>query len=1165
MSQITTNLSRSIGHNVTEEEKRSLANYLALKLSSSGLPAPSSALEQESDFISISNELLDSYRQKARLSADPYCSADRRIQNFIDKEFGDCNLNVPRLSVIQNTLQLDRHGMSRMLSIPFNGDQFISEHISSYRLPHQGVLHNPASDRRTTKGTFHIAQGGLPIPADKVSVPKHVFGNLLAAAFHEAPDELLELPYTSNCSQKQDRAKTWTSLLLRPIACPEVNGFIKEKRMEIRFFAPGSLVANADFLESIFGNAGNPDLLENDAALDSEHWTGTTGCIVLAPHIKNLTKKSLGLPHVSEATEEQKNSGMCWSDESELYHNGKPFKIVFRTSEGNCITILADNYFGYCKKEVKTMISMSCNFHGLCEEEHSGGALTTPCYNLGQEFHLKASTINSTDNTSVKQLAETFSSRIELKSPEEGGYGIDQKYPDRLVYVPIDSHFDAVAQTVTFNQGKNGINLRHGCYYMMPNGYVVYLHRKTDDDWCLVGMPAEPVYIHKPCTVSGGGKSELSKSISDSIVHRRFYVKDFEKDMDRVEELINYDYSNRFAPGKGYKDSRSILSSDRSLGSVIKLLNPSPSEFTDEYNKFLDNIPYNIKALVFLVKAKYKPEWGNDWRRQFSVEIVNGTLGNELKYHDRNVIASYLRVGFNKDHQWRIFKLRQDFFPAFKVQQEDDISASVTVPSASVPHTLRSTYKSSALKICNNCEYRFFQRPDDAVIRGFDKQAERDLSSGNSFISNFEAQSKKDAQRYKEDARNLHKWTPPIKDLVDKIEKSDQDKYWVSPAHTRVLADEGRSKNPRYLQDRQDLTEPFAVYLGEMSSRFSCKLSADKPLYFPVDAVLPGRRNNPPNRKTGIRSLAVYNPVHYQELPELFMDFVCCLTGKSPSTTGAGSEGALTKGPFNMLCATSDLNNALLSFILCGFDGFTSTAGYCGPNCRVDHDISLLVPEIWCRMSDSERSAQFLIENNYLERVKDFEYNGRTVKASRLGYRINRSFAKIFLGRIFDTPTTVFPPEMLQPESQDLDSFVDGVDNIVEAQERVARNYFTDTSVDYAIPPLKALLHIMAYGEYEGKDVSHPDVRRLFDRDYVLHSEWYEARLKAQQQADVERCQARIESLENCKACKFNDMSANLKIAEKLQNLKQRMEYIQSQEYVESLRGSFGRDIMFTG
>jgi hypothetical protein len=59
--------------------------------------------------------------------------------------------------------------------------------------------------------------------------------------------------------------------------------------------------------------------------------------------------------------------------------------------------------------------------------------------------------------------------------------------------------------------------------------------------------------------------------------------------------------------------------------------------------------------------------------------------------------------------------------------------------------------------------------------------------------------------------------------------------------------------------------------------------------------MLPGRRNNPP--APGIKPLAVYGPIHYQELPELFMDFIASLSGKSPSTTGAGSEGALTKGP----------------------------------------------------------------------------------------------------------------------------------------------------------------------------------------------------------------------------------------------------------------------------
>ena len=61
-------------------------------------------------------------------------------------------------------------------------------------------------------------------------------------------------------------------------------------------------------------------------------------------------------------------------------------------------------------------------------------------------------------------------------------------------------------------------------------------------------------------------------------------------------------------------------------------------------------------------------------------------------------------------------------------------------------------------------------------------------------------------------------------------------------------------------------------------------------MLWPVDAVLVGRRNNPAEPAANIRGLAVYNPIHYQELPELFMDFICSLTGKSPSTTGAGTR-----------------------------------------------------------------------------------------------------------------------------------------------------------------------------------------------------------------------------------------------------------------------------------
>src|SRR5205085_5256293 len=134
------------------------------------------------------------------------------------------------------------------------------------------------------------------------------------------PADSLVLPFTARRAQA---ARAFVSLLLRPIVCPEVPGFTPLKTMEVRFFAPGTLVSNLDFVESIFGNAGDPFLPENDAGLDVEHWTGHTGAVILAPHLTRVTKKDAGLPRWEDATERQRRDGMCWRDEAELYNEGK--------------------------------------------------------------------------------------------------------------------------------------------------------------------------------------------------------------------------------------------------------------------------------------------------------------------------------------------------------------------------------------------------------------------------------------------------------------------------------------------------------------------------------------------------------------------------------------------------------------------------------------------------------------------------------------------------------------------------------------------------------------------------------------------------------------------------------------------------------------------------
>ncbi len=170
---------------------------------------------------------------------------------------------------------------------------------------------------------------------------------------------------------------------------------------------------------------------------------------------------------------------------------------------------------------------------------------------------------------------------------------------------------------------------------------------------------------------------------------------------------------------------------------------------------------------------------------------------------------------------------------------------------------------------------------------------------------------------------------------------------------------------------------------------------------------------------------------------------------------------------------------------------------------RVDHDISLLIPEVWCRMDARERDPAFLIGEGHLEALVDFEHDGRPVLASRLGYRVTMKFARTFFGRVFDYPARVFDEAFLRPETQDLGAFVDGIHNITEAQQRVARQYSEDGSIEDACPPLRALLTVMAEGCYRGMDAHHPGLRGMFTRESLMGSDWYRERLEAKRGADA--------------------------------------------------------------
>ena len=249
---------------------------------------------------------------------------------------------------------------------------------------------------------------------------------------------------------------------------------------------------------------------------------------------------------------------------------------------------------------------------------------------------------------------------------------------------------------------------------------------------------------------------------------------------------------------------------------MIKLLTPSPSN-TDKYNAWLARIPERILSLVFIIKRIHQLEWEDNWRDHYTVDIINGEPGHALKADNRELVLSYLRVGRDTRGEWRTFQLRQAFIACDKIQMEDDITASIVVPTADLPNT-SPKYVSDSVKLTHNCEFRLFQRPDEAIHRGFDKQTEFDMAQPGCFMANFEPLEGEALRDVVEDVINIQAYTDPMRKLLKAANRENQ--IVVSSAHPRLINGKP-SANPRYLQLRPDLQAPFRKHVAQMGARLA--------------------------------------------------------------------------------------------------------------------------------------------------------------------------------------------------------------------------------------------------------------------------------------------------------------------------------------------------------
>src|SRR5262245_49252640 len=184
------------------QDRQRLIHIINLKLALLGLPGVPTP--GGSEFAEVTAALLKRHRETDRLLANYLCPADWRIQRWLDSYLRGLE---PPVRLPTRSFALDRCGLARALSLPPDRDEYTSEIVSTFRV-HQGILHNPKNDRRTTVGTIHLAEGGLPIPDDKQEVPRAAFAALLRRAFSPTTS-LLRLPFTA---AQEDQAGCFVSL-----------------------------------------------------------------------------------------------------------------------------------------------------------------------------------------------------------------------------------------------------------------------------------------------------------------------------------------------------------------------------------------------------------------------------------------------------------------------------------------------------------------------------------------------------------------------------------------------------------------------------------------------------------------------------------------------------------------------------------------------------------------------------------------------------------------------------------------------------------------------------------------------------------------------------------------------------------------------------------------
>ena len=399
--------------------------------------------------------------------------------------------------------------------------------------------------------------------------------------------------------------------------------------------------------------------------------------------------------------------------------------------------------------------------------------------------------------------------RVELK-PE--GYAVDRTIPTSSTSrkTPTSASAKAASRWPHRDGHAQARTLRAGETYVLPWGTKIRLEKQTGGTaWRLVGSAPTALSATSPAPSPAAANREISKSHrAASSSKARSSSATISSDIDQVAEILNKDFSSIYKkPARpATAPSGPILSPERSLGSVIKLLTPS-AEYTDEYNDWLRALPQTIRQLVCHGQALLPPGMGRQLARALHRRPHQRVPRPRAEIRQPEARRQLPARRLRPEGSWRIYKLRPDFNPADKVQVEDDITASVVLPRESLNNLdpgipqperqARGQLRGPALPAARRRHpprlRQAAPKPTSPRPATSSRTSSRSPSTG--------------ARRWSTTSSSSTSYTEPDEAPARRLRRTPARQSSSSPPRIRAWWTASPSKNPRYLQQPPDLVQ----------------------------------------------------------------------------------------------------------------------------------------------------------------------------------------------------------------------------------------------------------------------------------------------------------------------------------------------------------------------